>query len=224
LLPEDGFFVWNTTKSIVIDGDTTTETNTNASSWRKTVLEGNTMTETGSDNRLVITVLEGNTLTRTYPNQTMPLGHYDPDFKSHTDTVSVGWWQKIVVAGNTMTETDSLGGWSRAVINGNTTTVTEDGELSYEEVIRGNTRTLTYSYGAGYREVVDGNTITVTSLDGKGKEVVDRQGNDIFITITGYAFHNIGMSEKDRVKNVIDGITAGRIKDGLFYELITYGR
>jgi hypothetical protein len=33
-------------------------------------------------------------------------------------------------------------------------------------------------------------TITVTSLDGKNKTVVDKQGNDIFITITGYAFDN----------------------------------
>jgi hypothetical protein len=83
---------------------------------------------------------------------------------------------------------------------------------------------LTYSYGSGYREVVDGNTITITSLDGKNKEVVDKQGNDIFITITGYAFDNIGVSERDRVKGVIDGITSGRIKDGLFYELLDYGR
>jgi hypothetical protein len=226
LLPEDGFSIRNTTKSIVIDGDTTTETNANASSWRKTVLEGNTMTEIGSNNRLITTVLEGNTLTRTHPNQTMTTRHFrdDGSYIAEADTVSVGWWQKIVVAGNTMTETDSLGYWARAVINGNTTTVTKDGKPSYEEVIRGNTRTLTHSYGGGYREVVDGNTITVTSLDGKNKEVVDRQGNDIFITITGYAFDNIGMSEKDRVKNVIDGITSGRIKDGLFYELIDYGR
>ncbi|GHV15501.1 hypothetical protein FACS189491_12420 [Spirochaetia bacterium] len=224
VLPEDGFSVWKTTKSIVIDGDTTTVTDTDASRWRKIAIDGNTMTETDSSGRLVKTVLNGNTLTRTYPNDTMTLRHYTDGFKSYTDTVSEGWWQKIVVTGNTMTETDSLGLWSRAVINGNTTTVTKNGELAYEEVIRGNTRTLTYSYGSGYTEVVNGNTITITSFDGKNKEVVDKQGNDIFITITGYAFDAIGVSEKDRVKSVIDGITSGRIKDGLFYELIDYGR
>jgi hypothetical protein len=156
------------------------------------------------------------------------------------------------------------------VINGNTTTVTKNGELSYEEVICGNTRTLTYSYGGGYREVVDGNTITITSLDGKREEVIDKQGNDVFLTLTGaYSFDDIEeavpklkfwnsdlrfkgksgpdfspirplfpracgktigfwnrleVSEKDRVKNTIDGITSGRLKDGKFYELIDYGR
>jgi hypothetical protein len=237
VLPEDGFDVWNTTKSIVIDGNTTTITNPDGSySWRKAVIDGNTMTETWSDEHNYdstlrrytfggsLTVLEGNTLTRTFPNSTLQVTHYDFKGGGTTTNSYKSWWQKIVVTGNTMTETDVTGSWSRAVINGNTTTVTKDGSLSYEEVIRGNTRTLTYSYGSGYREIVDGNTITITSLDGKNKEVVDKQGNDVFITITGYAFDNIGMSEKDRIKSVIDGITSGRIKDGLFYELLDYGR
>jgi hypothetical protein len=244
LLPKDGFTIWKTTRSIVIDGNTTTETSadgkwnktvidgntttytTSDGYWAKTVADGNTITFTSSRSDLAITVLGGNTLTKTYPNETMTQRVYTDDFKAFTDTVSEGWWQRIVVTGNTKTETDSLGNWSRAVINGNTTTVTRNGELSYEEVIHGNTRTLTYSYGSGYREVVDGNTVTITSLDGKRKEVIDKQGNDIFLTLTGgtYGFDDIGMSEKDRVKNTIDGITSGRLKDGKFYELIDYGR
>jgi hypothetical protein len=237
ILPEDGFIVWKTTKSIVIDETTTTITNTDGSySWRKAVIDGNTMTETWSDgldfDRTLwrytfggsLTALERNTLTRTFPDSTLQVTHYDFKGGQTTTDSYERWWQKIVVTGNTMTETDVTGSWSRAVINGNTTTVTKDGSLSYEEVISGNTRILTYSYGSGYREVVDGNTITITSLDGKNKEVVDKQGNDIFITITGYAFDAIGVSEKDRVKNVIDGIASGRIKDGLFYELLDYGR
>jgi hypothetical protein len=245
ILPKEGFTIWKTTKSIVIDGNTTTETSadgkwnrtvidgntttytTSEGYWTRTASDGNTITFTSSRGNLAITVLEGNTLTKTYPNETLTVTHYDFEGKRTTTNSYENWWQKVVVSGgNTMTETDSSGSWSRAVINGNTTTVTKNGELSYEEVIRGNTRTLTYSYGGGYREVVDGNTITVTSLDGKRKELIDKQGNDIFLTLTGssYGFSDIGLSEKDRVKSTIDGITSGRLKDGKFYELIDYGR
>jgi hypothetical protein len=243
ILPKDGFTIWKTIKSIVIDGNTTTVTSadgkwnktvidrntitytTSDGYWTRTATDGNTTTFTSSRGNLAITVLEGNTLTKTYPNETMTVTHYDFEGgKTSTDSYR-SWWQKIVASGNTMTETDSLGSWSRAVINGNTTTVTKDGSLSYEEVIQGNTRTLTYSYGGGYKEVVDGNTITITSLDGKRKEVIDKQGNDIFLTLAGaYSFDDIGVSEKDRVKSTIDGITSGRLKDGKFYELIDYGR
>jgi hypothetical protein len=243
LLPKDGFTIWKTTKSIAIDGNTTIVTSadgkwnrtvidgntttytTSDGSWTKTVTDGNTITFTSSRNELAITVLDGNTLTKTYPNDTRTVNHYNSTGDRTTTDSYKSWWQKVAANGNTMTETDSLGSWSRAVINGNTTTVTKNGELSYEEVIRGNTRTLTYSYGGGYREAVDGNTITITSLDGKRKEVIDRQGNDIFLTLTGsYCFDDIGVSEKDRVKNTIDGIISGRLKDGKFYELIDYGR
>jgi hypothetical protein len=243
LLPEDGFTIWKTTKSIVIDGNTTTVSSadgkwnrtvsdgnttrytTSDGYWTETVTNGNTVTFTSSRGDLAITVLEGNTLTKRYPNNTLTVRRYAPDFKSYTDTVSESWWQKVAVNENTVMETDSTGSWSRAVINGNTTTVTKNGELSYEEVIHGNTRTLTYSYGSGYREVVDGNMITVRSLDGKRTEVIDKQGSDIFLTLTGsYCFDSIGVSEKDRIKNTINGITSGRLKDGKFYELIDYGR
>jgi hypothetical protein len=246
LLPEDGFTIWKTTKSIVIDRNTTTtvtsadgkwnrtvidgNTTTYTTSdgyWTKTVTDGNTITFTSSSGRLAITVLEGNTLTKTYPNETLTITHWDFKDGSRTSTDSYeNWWQRIVVSGNTMTETDSSGSWSRAVINGNTTTVTKDGKLSYEEVIRGNTRTFTHGGGGyGYIEVVEENTITITSLDGKRKEVIDKQGNDIFLTLTGaYCFDDIGVSEKDRVQSTINGITSGRLKDGKFYELIDYGR
>jgi hypothetical protein len=244
LLPKEGFTISKAIKTIVIDGNTTTETSadgkwnktvidgntttytTSDGYWTKTVTDGNTITFTSSRGDLSITVLEGNTLTKTYPNDTLTVTHYDSKGgRTSTDSYK-SWWQKVVVNGNTITETDSSGSWSRAVINGYTTTVTKDGELSYEEVIRGNTRTLTYSYGGGYREVVGVKTITITSLDGKRKEVIDKQGYDIFLTLTGgtYGFDNIGVSEKDRVKNTIDGITSGRLKDGKFYELIDYGR
>jgi hypothetical protein len=245
LLPKEGFNIWKTTKSIVIDGNTITETSVDGKwyrtvvdgdtttytasdgHWTKTVTSGNTITFTSSRGRgdLAVTVLEGNTLTKTYPNSALTVTHYDRDLRETSTDSYEGWWQRVVVSESTMTETDSTGSWSRAVINGNTTTVIKDGELSYEEVIHGNTRTLTYSYGSGYREVTEGNTITITSLDGKRKEIIDRQGSDIFITLTGsYAFDNIGVSEKDRVKSTIDGIISGRLKDGKFYELIDYGR
>jgi hypothetical protein len=245
LLPKDGFTIWKTTKSIVIDGNTTTETSTDSKwnrtvidgntttyttsdgSWTRTVTDGNTITFTSSRGDLAITVLDGNTLTKTYPNETLTVTHYDIKDGSRTSTDSYeSWWQKVVVTGNIMTETDSSGSWSRAIINGNTTTVTKNGELSYEEVIRGNTRTWTYRSGIyGYREVVEGNTITITSLDGERKEVIDKQGNDVFLMLTGtYSFDDIGVSEKDRVQSTINGITSGRLKDGRFYELIDYGR
>jgi hypothetical protein len=244
ILPKDGFYIRKTTKSIVIDGNTTTETSadgkwnktmidgntttytTSDGYWTRTVSDGNTITFTSSRGNSAITVLEGNTLTKTYPNETLTVTHYDFEGgRTSTDSYR-NWWQKVVVNENTMTETDSSGSWSRAVINGNTTTVTKNGELSYEEVIRGNTRTWTYGGGGyGYREVVDGNTITITSLDGKRKEVIDKQGNDVFLTLTGaYGFNDIGVSEKDRIKSTIDGIISGRLQDGKFYELIDYGR
>jgi hypothetical protein len=189
------------------------------------VTDGNTITFTSSRGNPAITTLEGNTLTKTYPNSTLTKTNYDFEGRRTSTESYPNWWQKVVVSENTMTETDSSGSWSRAVINGNTTTVTKNGELSYEEVIRGTTRTLAHG-GYGYREVVDGNTITITSLDGKTVELVEKQGNDIFITMTGrnYGFSDIGVSEKDRVKNTIDGIISGRLKDGKFYELIDYGR
>jgi hypothetical protein len=95
----------------------------------------------------------------------------------------------------------------------------------HEEVISGNMRTFTCNYLSDYTEVVNGNTITRTETNGD-TVVVDKQGNDIFITLTGSypSTYGIGVSEKDHVKNVIDGITSGRMKDGLFYELITYFR
>jgi hypothetical protein len=242
ILPKDGFNIWKGTKSIVIDGNTTTRTlangewnktvtdgnttmyTTSDGYWTKTIADKNTITSTSSRGDLAITVFEGNTLTKTYPGRTLTVKKYHLDKITATDSYE-DWWQKVVVSGNKMTETDVSGSWSMAVINGNTTTVTKDGSQSYEEVIQGNTRTLTFSPNYGYKEVVDGNTITITSLDGKRKELIDKQGNSIFLTLTGdYCFDDIGVSEKDRVKNTIDGITSGRLKDGKFYELIDYGR
>jgi hypothetical protein len=136
-------------------------------------------------------------------------------------------WDRLVVTENTLTQTNSYeGAQGRAVINGNTTTVTGGGsQENYEEVIRGNTRTVTYGGGSGYREVTEGNTITRTSLDGKTKIVVDKQGNDIFISLTGIGYFtgDIGNSEKDKIKNTIDAIIQGRLKDVDFSLLVWYG-
>jgi hypothetical protein len=143
-------------------------------------------------------------------------------------TDSQGQWDRLVVTENTLTQTNSYeGAQGRAVINGNTTTVTGGGDQeNYEEVIEGNTRTVTYGGGSGYREVTEGNTITRTSLDGKTKIVIDKQGNDIFISLMGISYFtgDIGNPEKDKIKNTIDAITQGRLKDVNFQLLVWYGR
>jgi hypothetical protein len=232
LLPEDGFDIRNytnstfssVTKSIVIDGNTTTETMADGY-WEKTVITGNTITESSSNGWWTKTVIDGNTLMKTHSN-----GNWEKQvFTGNTimRTYSSGWWGRLVVTGNTLTITypnsDEL---TRIVINGNTTTATGLGGGSYYEEIRGDTRTFTIDndYSAGYREVVNGNTITKTSLDGKNKLVVDKQGNDVFITETGYfSYGVIGVSEKDRIQSILDAVTSGRIKDGLFDKITDTG-
>jgi hypothetical protein len=228
----NGFRVSKTIASIVIDGNTTTETRTDGN-WHKIVNDGNTTTETWSDGRWYRTVTEGNRITYTssfgaeeitvLEGNTLTKTHLHGPLSNHIR------WQKIVVSENTMTETDSSGSWARAVISGNTTTITtSSNNRGYEEVIRGNTRTFANSHDARYQysEVVAGNTITLTSLDGRRREVIDRQGNDIFLTLTGssYGFEDIGVPVKDQVQSTINGIRSGRLKDGQFYELINYGR
>ncbi|GMO16704.1 MAG: hypothetical protein Pg6A_02790 [Termitinemataceae bacterium] len=223
LLPEDGFYIGNyrgVLKSIVIDGDTTTVTMADGK-WEKTVITGNTKTESSSDGSRTKTVIDGNTLTKTHSS-----GNWEKQVlngNTITLTSSYGHWKRLVVTRNTLTITSSgTDELTKVVINGNTTTATGLWGGWYEETIRGDTRTFKYDYG-GYREVVSGNTITKTSLDGKNKLVVDKQGNDIFITETGYApyYGYIGISEKDRIQSILDTVTSGRIKDGLF-DKITY--
>jgi hypothetical protein len=254
ILPEDGFSATKYTKSIVIDGNTTTETTNYGSgdSWDKTVIDGNTTTKTFSSGGRITTTIDGNTLTSGAEKQVI---YKVINGNTLIYTGDDGSWDRIVVTENTLTQTDASGSWAKVVINGNTTTITGKGVVPEhnlrwgnevhipegEEVIRGNTRTRTYtdgkdggykiekyltspySNGGGYKEVIDGNTITITSLDGKSKTVVDKQGNDIFITITGYCsyLYDIGVSEKDRYKSIIDAIISGRIKDGFFDHLIT---
>jgi hypothetical protein len=76
---------------------------------------------------------------------------------------------------------------------------------------------------SAYVERSKSETSLCDSCDGKNKLVVDKQGNDIFITETGYApyYGYIGISEKDRIQSILDTVTSGRIKDGLF-DKITY--
>jgi hypothetical protein len=226
VLPEDGFFVGNTTKNIVVDGNTTTTTQSDGS-WFKTVVDRNMTTYTRSDGRHGSkTVADGNTLTTTWSDGSWEKQVLNGNTVTHT--WSNGRWERFVVGGDgdTITETDSDGSSGKAVIDGNTTTVTGGGNMgrSYVEVIRGNTRTVTYSSGVGYREAVDGNTITKTSLDGKSKMVVEKQGNDIFVTKTGYLYGEIGVSERDRIRRAIDGIKSGTLKPEMLPALIEYGR
>jgi hypothetical protein len=161
--------------------------------------------------------------------------------------MSDGYWTRTVTDGNTVTFTSSSGRLAVTVLEGNTPTKTypdetltvtyydlKDGSRtstdSYESwwqriVVGENTMTETDSLGDWSRAVINGNTITVTSLDGRREEVINKQGNDVFLTLTGsYSFTDIGVSERDRVQNTIDGITSGRLTDGKFYELIDYGR
>jgi hypothetical protein len=88
------------TDSIVIDGNTTTITNSDGS-WKKIVVDGNTTTVTNSDSNWYKSVFDGNIT---------------------TGTSSDGKWDKTVVYGNTTEITDSDGKWYKSVVDGNTTT------------------------------------------------------------------------------------------------------
>jgi hypothetical protein len=141
----NGFSFLNTTRSIIIDGNTWTRTNSDGS-WAKTVVNGNTRTVTHSDGSWQQSVVNGNTTTTTY---------------------SSGGWRKTVVNGNTTTETNSAypDYWVQTVVNGNTETTTYDGGMWTRKVVNGNTTTLTSSYGIWIKTVVDkqGHDIFITT-------------------------------------------------------------
>jgi TolB-like protein len=162
----------------VIEGNTWTTTWSDGS-WYKTVVNGNTTTYTHSNGRWSKRVVNGNTTTYTNSD-----GDWDKevvDGNTTTTTRSNGWWYKTVVNGNTTTYTNSDGDWSKTVVNGNTRTYTNSDGDWYKEVVDGNTTTTTWSDGMWWKEVVDGNTTTTTNSDGY-KEIVEKQGHDIFIT------------------------------------------
>jgi TolB-like protein len=152
-------------ETIVIEGNTTTQTDSDGRMWKR-VVDGNTTIETfsyGSYSTWSKAVVDGNTTIETYPD---------------------GGWGKTVVVGNTTTITDSRGNWWKTVIEGNTTTQTDSDGNWWKTVIEGNTTTNTFSGGSWAKFVVDGNTTTMTRSDGSwSKTVVDKQGYDIFITI-----------------------------------------
>jgi TolB-like protein len=142
LLPpgDDGFYIDKGTKSIIIDGNTTTVTWSDG--WYKTVVDGNTKTVTRSVGSWDKTVVDGNTTTVTSSN---------------------GYWYKTVVDGNTTTVTWSDGSWSKTVVDGNTKTVTSSDGFWSITVVDGNTTTLTNSYGWSFKTIVNkqGNTVSI---------------------------------------------------------------
>jgi hypothetical protein len=120
ILPKDGFSISKTTKSIVIDGNTTTVTSTDGK-WNRIVIKGNTTTYTSLSGWGYETVIDGNTLTTTRSD-----GRWEKQVlngNTITRTFSEGRWDRLVAAGNTLTHTDDKGSLARAVINGNKTTV-----------------------------------------------------------------------------------------------------
>jgi formylmethanofuran dehydrogenase subunit C len=162
---------------LVVDGNTTTYTYPDGS-WYKEVVNGNTTTYTNSDGRWKKTVVNGNTTTTTesdgYWSKTVVNGN------PTTYTASGGGWKRVV-DGNTKTTTYSNGRWEKVVVDGNTTTTTHSNGRWEKAVVDGNTTTYTYSEGNWWKRVVDGNTKTTISSRGY-KEIIDKQGHDIFIT------------------------------------------
>jgi hypothetical protein len=91
------------------------------------VIDGNTITETGTDGKVITSIINGNTTIR---------------------TMSGGSWIKTVVEGNTTIITWLGGSWRRIVVSGNTITETVTSEiygLNSKTVVEGNTRTTTWN-------------------------------------------------------------------------------
>jgi hypothetical protein len=144
LLPiSKSYWIYELTQLITIDGNTTTETNSDGS-WYKTVVNGNTTTWTNSDGSWYKTVVNGNTTTRTR---------------------SDGSWTKTVVNGNTTTWTRSDGSWTKTVVDGNITTSTRSDGFWHKTVVDGNITTETSSNGYWKKTVIDkqGNDIYITT-------------------------------------------------------------
>jgi hypothetical protein len=136
------------TQSVIIDGNTTTRTNTDGS-WSTTVVSGNTKTTTFSSGNWLKEVTNGNTTINTY---------------------SDGGWSRRVVSGNTTTITDGDGSTTKTVVNGNTTTFYMGEFLLSTTVVNGNTTTVTSPGGGWIKTVVDkqGYTIFITQTRGEG--------------------------------------------------------
>jgi hypothetical protein len=163
----------------VIDGNTFTITNPDGS-WYKEVVDGNTFTTSRSDGFWTKRVVDGNTTIEMY--YTGGWTKWVVDGNTTTATDSGGPVFKIVINGNTTTYTDSRSDyWSKTVVDGNTRTVTDSGGWWRKTVVDGNTTIETYSTGYWEKTVVDSNITTYTNSSGH-KEVIDKQGYDIFIT------------------------------------------
>ncbi|GMO15688.1 MAG: hypothetical protein Pg6A_01890 [Termitinemataceae bacterium] len=173
------YFYVSVTRDIVIDGNTTTKTDSDGS-WEKTVIDGNTTTKTDSDGSWEKTVIDGNTTTKTDSD-----GSWEKtvvDGNTTTGTSSDGNWAKTVVDGNTTTWTSSDGNWAKTVVDGNTTTWTTSYGSWEKTVVDGNTTTWTDSDGSWRQTVVDGNTTTETELNGNvQKTTIDKQDYNVYI-------------------------------------------
>ncbi|GMO48618.1 MAG: hypothetical protein Pg6C_11210 [Treponemataceae bacterium] len=235
ILPYDGFFISTHIKSIVIDGNTTTETYSGGS-WEKTVIDGNTTTVTNSDGSWYKAVVDGNTMTETMSSK----GWFPYVYVSASSVKTVREgntvtrtfidcdyvkWQRIVVTKNTMAQTDSQGQEVKAEIKGKETWRMSNGGSWYEIIDKGERRIHRSGSRTTY-ERVEKNKITIYEDGAKPerKTVVETQGNDITITIKGDPFAYIGVSEKERIQCAIDGIKSGKLRPGMFYMLLSYER
>jgi hypothetical protein len=124
---DTGFTVFTRTQNIVIDGNTTTQTDKNGA-WKKWVVEGNTTTNTTNSGFLTTIVVEGNTI---------------------TTTMSDGWGQRSIIDGNTITYSNSREEGA-IVVNGNTRTAIMNSKVTALSVVEGNT-TLDYFYRGGFQ-------------------------------------------------------------------------
>ena len=139
----DFFYVDNDTKSVIIDGNTATQTMTDGS-WVRKIFNGDITTITTSYGTVdwIKTIVDGNITT-------------------FTDS-SGNLWTKVI-AGNTITVTYSNGSWVREAIDGNTKTITNPDGSWVRTIIVGNIKTTTFSRGGRWEEVLNsqGNTISI---------------------------------------------------------------
>ena len=171
ILPQS-YIVRQNTQTIIIDGNTTVESNSDRS-WKRTIKNGNETMETNSDGSWVKTVVDG--------NETLV-------------TKSDGSWIRTFISGNRIMTTFSNGTWERTVVSGNTTIFSWEskhhGIFESEYVVDGNKITAKgYAYQTGSTRTVNGNVITIVSTFNNELLLrVEKQGNNIFITTGKISF------------------------------------
>lgn len=199
------------TKNIVIDGNTTTETNV-FGSWTKTVVDGNTTTQTHSNGYWAETVVDGNTTTRTGKNgfewKTVVDGN------TTTRTYADGDWTKITFEGNTQRSINQDGrvGHSATVVDGNTTTYFSDGKIWSTIVVEGNTTRRTWGKD--------------TKIQAR-KTVVNKQGKNVYITVTTAHSHNSSgyeyYQQKDYDRAIVEFTEALKLDPDSVYAYVQRG-